>query len=205
MHLDKEKILKWLTFAICGIVVTLLTIVLISRCGTKSEVNATVAFPDIKVYIRGEIKSPGLYEIAADIRLCELIELAGGATENADLQRLNLAAFLTDGTTVKIPAVGEEPDPEIAQQEYTKYEVDNTPEQTVSAASADKITSGTININTASASELMRLPGVGQTTANKIISYRETNGKFLAIEEIMNVSGIGEKKFESMKQFLSVE
>ncbi len=167
---------------------------------SRTGVEATVDYPDIKVYIRGEVKNPGLYEIDADLRLIELIELAGGPTENADLDRLNLAAILSDGKTVKIPAVGEEEEsPEVieamAQTDYEEH----------FSSGSDKIASGTVNINSAGKEELMRLPGVGEATAVKIINYRETAGGFNAIEEIMNVSGIGESKFLSMKPFLSVE
>lgn len=180
-------------------------VILLGFCSGKSDdIKATVAMPEIKIYIKGEIKSPGLYKIDADTRLLELIETAGGTTDNADLERLNLAAILTDGTTVKIPALGteEDIDPMIAQTVQSAYENKTSAEK---ASSPDKITSGTININTAPASELMRLPGVGQSTADKIIKFRNESGRFMSIEEIMNVSGIGEKTFEKMKQFITVD
>ena len=191
--------------AIAMVIAAATVMIIISCCDLSPKPKGTVIIPDIKVYIRGEVKSPGLYKISADTRLIELIEIAGGETENADLNKLNLAAFLTDGTTLVIPAVGseEEIDPIIAMTNQSIYEPETKPAQT--PTSSKKITSGTININTAPASELMRLPGVGQATADKIINYRISSGGFKQIEEIMNVSGIGEKTFEKMKQFITVE
>lgn len=201
----KDNIKPWIFVIIftiiCGVTVTVAT-----RCSDEeSDVKATVTMPKIKVYIKGEIKKEGLYEIDGDVRLCELMELAGGIAENADVDRLNLAAILQDGTTIVIPAVGseEEISPMIAQTNGEIYTRDYVPSS--SSGASDKITSGTININSADKSALMRLPGVGEATAEKIISYRQANGSFLSIEEIMNVSGIGEAKFESMKQFITVK
>ena len=198
----KDNIISWMFGAVCAIVCG--AIALISAiCSAKADIGATVSIPDIKIYIKGEIEIPGLYEIGADTRLLELIEIAGGTTENADIGRLNLAAILIDGTTVIIPGKGssEVVDPMIAIGSQTGFE----PEESKSSGSPDKITSGTININSAPKSELMRLPGIGEATAQKIISYREEKGNFLSIEEIMNVSGIGETKFETMKSYLAVE
>ncbi len=197
----KENITPWMFGVVCAIV-CMAAVLIIGLCREKADIGATINIPDIKIYIKGEIKKPGLYKIGADTRLVELIDIAGGVTENADTKRLNLAAILTDGTTVIIPATGsgEKIDPMIALTTQSGYQ----PEESKSS-SPDKITSGTININKANASELMKIPGIGEATAQKIISYREKNGDFLAIEEIMNVSGIGEKKFESVKPYLAVE
>lgn len=194
--------MPWMLGAVCAMA-CIATVFIIAVCFVSADNGATVNIPNIKIYIKGEIEKPGLYEIGADVRLTELIDIAGGATENADLERLNLAAILTDGTTVVIPTVGsnEEIDPMIAISSQTDYQTKSDKK----TASPDKITSGTININNADASELMRLPGIGEATAQKIISYREKNGNFLSVEEIMNVPGIGEKKFETIKPYLAVE
>lgn len=191
--------------AVAVVIAAATVMIIMSCCNLTPKPKGTVTVPDIKVYIRGDIASPGLYKISADTRLCELMEIAGGATENADLEKLNLAAILTDGTTIDIPAIGSEKavDPMIAMTNQSIYEPGEKPAQTSTVS--EKITSGTININTASASQLMRLPGVGQATADKIINYRASSGGFKSIEEIMNVSGIGEKTFEKMKQFITVE
>lgn len=206
-----DNIKPWI-FVVLFTVVCSGTVAMATTCSAQriDPVEVTVSTPNIKVYIKGEIKKPGLYEVSADTRLVELIELAGGKTIGADLDKLNLAAVLVDGTTVIIPRIGSEEEPseliaqtkqEIYQPGYASMQI--APDK--KAETSSKITSGTININTASVSQLIRLPGVGEATANKIISYRESSGGFKSIEEIMNVSGIGEKKFEAMKQFLAVE
>ena len=198
----KENIISWVFGAVCAIVCGAIVLI-ISVCSAKADIGATVNIPDIKVYIKGEINSPGLYTVDADTRLTELIDIAGGAAENADLDRINLAVILMDGTTVTVPAVGDEKvDSSIAITPSSTY----APSSAGNAGpSAEKISSGAVNINSASIAELTRLPGVGEATAKKIISYREQKGRFLSIEEIMNVSGIGQKTFEKMKQFIAVE
>ena len=205
MDPNKPFLKKPIPRVIAIVIAAAAVIIIICCCNLSPKPKGRVVIPDIKVYIRGEVKSPGLYKISADTRLAELIEIAGGQTEKSDLEKLNLAAFLTDGTTLEIPAIGSETaiDPTIALTNQNIYKSETKTAQT--SSSSKKITSGTININTAPASELMKLPGVGQSTANKIIKYRTSSGGFKAVEEIMNVSGIGEKTFEKMKQFITVE
>lgn len=202
MNFDKNTLIKWIVATVVAVGVGVAFALLGYVVGSPSgNVQGKVTMPHIKIYIKGEILKPGLYETDADTRLCELIEIAGGTTQNANTDALNLAAILTDGTTIKIPAIGseEEIDPMIVDDSDYSYSASS------GTSGSDKITSGTININSASVSELMRLPGVGESTAEKIVSYRNANGEFLAIEEIMNISGIGQKKFESMKPFLRVK
>lgn len=205
-----DNIKPWI-FVVLFTLVCSVTVAVATRCsaGSVDFTEATVTIPKIKIYIKGEIKNPGLYEIDANVRLSELISIAGGETTEADIDRLNLAAILQDGTTVIIPKMDSDDEIEqyTAQTDQKIYQVGYVSEKNgqTDSSSSDKITSGSININTATAAGLMRLPGVGESTANKIISYRESNGGFKAIEEIMNVSGIGEKKFEAMKQFLAVK
>ena len=205
-----DNIKPWI-FVVLFTLVCSVTVAVATRCsaGSVDFTEATVTIPKIKIYIKGEIKNPGLYEIDANVRLSELISIAGGETTEADIDRLNLAAILQDGTTVIIPKMDSDDEIEqyTAQTDQKIYQVGYVSEKNgqTDSSSSDKITSGSININTATAAGLMRLPGVGESTANKIISYRESNGGFKVIEEIMNVSGIGEKKFEAMKQFLAVE
>lgn len=204
---EKKSFLKSLFLPGVGALIAAVVVIFtMSCCNAERDTKAMVIMPDIKVYIRGEIASPGLYKIGADVRLCELMELAGGVTENADVEKLNLAAILTDGTTIDIPAVGSEKtvDPMIAATSQNMYKAGSAEAQQ-SVTATEKITAGTININAAAASELMRLPGVGQSTAEKIVNYRNSYGGFMTIEEIMNVPGIGEKTFEKMKQYITVE
>ena len=141
----------------------------------------------IQIYITGQVKRPGVYTIAPDKRLIDAIELAGGCTPEADLNRINLAARVVDEGMYYVPAAGEEIDPGIPAV------------QTGGEAGTEKI-----NINTADENQLQTLTGIGPAKAQKIIEYREANGGFKSIEEIMNVSGIGEKTFENIKENICV-
>jgi len=139
----------------------------------------------IYVDIGGEVKNPMLAELKDGSRVDDAIKAAGGVTENADLTDVNRAAFLEDGEKIYIPA---------------KPEFEETAEGTYTEVYSD----GKININTADAVKLQELDGVGPATAEKIIDYREQNGRFSSIEDIKNVSGIGEKTFEKMKGDIKV-
>ncbi|MFU2157681.1 helix-hairpin-helix domain-containing protein [Caldisericum sp. AR60] len=138
----------------------------------------------IKVYVTGEVKHPDVYELQENSIIKDAITLAGGVTENADLIAINLAKKLTDGEEVIVPA-----------------KENSTSNSTVSASNAK---TGKININSATKEELMTLPGIGEVKANAIIDYRTKNGPFKSIHDIVNVSGIGEKTFEKIKDLITV-
>lgn len=125
-------------------------------------------------------------ELEEGSRIQDAIEAAGGLTENADLDGINRAAFVNDGDKILIPSVEEGGFP---------YE---------EGAIQDSYGDGRININTADSGQLQEITGVGPVTAEKIISYREENGRFDSIEDIKNVSGIGDKTFEKMKDEIKV-
>jgi len=139
----------------------------------------------IYVDIGGEVNNPMLAQLKDGSRVDDAIKAAGGTTENADLTDINRAAFVEDGEKIYIPAKSEFE--ELADGNYTQVYSD-----------------GKININTADAVELQELDGVGPATADKIIEYREQNGRFSSAEDIKNVSGIGEKTFEKMKDDIKV-
>lgn len=139
--------------------------------------------------ISGEIISPGVYHIEKGKRLEDLIMLAGGLTEDADINLINRARVLGDGEKIIIPKVGE--------SEIDNNTFSNIPDNYIE-------TSGVININYAGRDELQEIPGVGPVTADKIIAYRTENGLFAAKEDIKNVSGIGEKTYEKMKDYITV-
>ena len=149
---------------------------------------------EISVYICGNVKSPGVIKIKEGTRLDEAIEMAGGANEAADLTAVNLAYRLADEDMVYIPQKGE------ALQSSGKA-IPGV--NTVKSVAVNK--AGKININTAGESELDTLDGVGPATAKAIIQYREQNGPFQSIEEIKNVKGIGDSKFDSIKDSITVE
>lgn len=138
----------------------------------------------IKIYadISGCVEKPGVYEVEEGTRIFQLIERAGGLTKDADIEGLNRAEIVSDGQKIIIYAKGE------------SQESENT----------GVSSSGKININTADASQLQTISGVGPVTAEKIIEYRKANGKFSSIEDIKNVSGIGDKTFEKIRENITI-
>lgn len=152
-----------------------------------NEANASTLF----VHIAGSVKNPGLYELPQGSRVSDAVSAAGGMSEDANTSSVNLARQLTDGEQI---IVASNEDILAATETGTS---NGSPSGQVSSQ-------GKVNINTASAEELMTLDGVGEATADKIIAYRQENGPFARIEEIKEVSGIGEKKFEAMKDAITV-
>lgn len=143
---------------------------------------------EISVYICGEINKPGVYSLLQDDRLIKLVEMAGGFTQMADMQAVNLAEKLEDEDFIKIPSV-----------------VIDTNGTTVNATNYTEVqTSSKININTAAKEQLESLPRIGEALAQRIIDYRESNGRFKDINELNNVSGIGDKIFEGLKDKITV-
>lgn len=179
------------------IIITIITFilgVLVGFYSSKLNPNNQALFEEKKekiyVQISGEIKYPGVYEMENGDRVFQLVEKAGGLTENADLNSINLSKKLIDGEKIIIFAkkVINESSTSISQSGIT-------PSQPKS---------NLININTASKEELESLPGIGPALAQRIIDYRETNGYFQTIEDIKKVSGIGDKKFEAIKNLITV-
>ncbi len=153
---------------------------------------------EVTVFISGEVKSPGIITIENGKRLYDALEKLGGATANADLNRVNLAVKLEDESHYVIPKIGEEIDYNINQN-------NNEANIKISKNNKNETENKKININTASIEELDSLPGVGEATANKILSYREENGNFNSIEELKNVNGIGDKKYDDLKEFIDIK
>lgn len=149
----------------------------------------------IIVDIKGAVKKPGVYQAEADMRVIDIIDLAGGLGESADADTVNLSQRVTDQMVIYIPAVGEEAFRPVAAQENNLTEQEPGNEE----AGNEKV-----DINTADAVLLQTLNGIGEKKAALIIAYREENGSFQTIEEIMEVSGIGEKTFEGFKDLIMV-
>ena len=141
----------------------------------------------------GAVNKPGIVEAPADSRLYEIIELAGGFTENADQTAINLAVTVVDEEKIIIP---------YKESSTTKKETQKINQLFEETHSNN---SGKININTASVEELKTLSGIGESTAEKIVNYRKENSKFEKIEDIKNVSGIGDAKFNSIKDKIVVK
>lgn len=137
----------------------------------------------IYVHIEGCVQNPGLFKVPKETRMYELLELAGGETEEADLTRMNLASILTDAQKIIVPVM------------YIPTEEEST---------NPSVYQGLVNINTATLEELQTLNGIGPSMAQKIVDYRNKNGYFLQIEDIMEVEGIGEGKFNKIKDDITI-
>ncbi|MET1014109.1 MAG: helix-hairpin-helix domain-containing protein [Paenisporosarcina sp.] len=145
--------------------------------------------PTVVVDVKGQVAIPGVYTLSADMRVLDAIKLAGGLLPTADERMLNLAAKLVDEMVIYVPTVGE----------VSASTVTPTPN-----LSGSKTESQLININTSDDNELMTLSGIGPSKAKAIIAYREENGLFQSIEQLKEVSGIGDQTFEAIKDFISI-
>lgn len=189
----KDIILTYKTNILIGILILLsITSIIFQNINDKNkiEINGneiqTNKFEDeIAVYITGEVKQPGVYYIESGLRLNDLIEICGGLTDKADLSDINLAEKLNDSDKIDIPSIIAEKD-----EMNSISDIDNN--------------NDLININTASKEELKTLNGIGDTLANNIIEYRN-NCKFDTIEDILNVNGIGESKYDGIKEYICVD
>ena len=156
--------------------------------------EAAEAKDAIVVDVAGAVASPGVVELKDGARVADALDAAGGLAEDADLTSVNRAALLTDGQRVYVPRVGEQVAP-----------VEGDGSGGVAADGAQSTATGqAVNINDADLAELDALPGVGPATAQAIIDDREANGPFTAPEDLMRVSGIGEKKYEKLKSSICV-
>ena len=138
----------------------------------------------ILVHVDGAVRSPGVYELEEGMRVQDAVLAAGGLAESADTSGMNLAARVGDGEKVHVPLAGED--------------------AVMGGGATSSSSPSLVNINTATAEELDELPGVGESTARAIIEDREKNGAFGAPEDLMRVSGIGEKKFERLEAMICV-
>lgn len=158
---------------------------------TKEDSNQTQASETIKVHIAGEINKEGVYEVNNGDRLDDLVKRAGGLTKDANSKKINLAMKLEDQMKIYIPSIYD-------FEDETSSTNDNLLMSDKPSTEIEKI-----NINKASKEELMTLPNIGEKRANAIIEYRE-NSPFEKIEDIKNVTGIGEKFYQSLKDLITV-
>jgi len=215
----KEKI-KWFLIGLVGIIVVLLILLfwqvfqsdskeeptevsvyeellleeeteLEEKSEDEASVSQEVPSNDIVVDVKGGVQTPGVYTMDANSRVIDAIEKAGGLIAEAEEKAVNLAQIVEDQMVIYVPIEGE--DLEKASSEIianqTMDENDN---------------SATIDINQAEKETLMTLNGIGDSKADNIIAYREENGSFQSIEDIKNVSGIGEATFDNLKDFIHV-
>lgn len=164
-----------------------------------------VGVKEITVYISGQVAKEGVVTLSSDKRLADAVEKLGGLTKNADTNNINLAMKLEDEKHYIIPKEGEVIQNNSDSTQVTSNKDNNNQANNSSNNATQSDSQGSkININTADLKQLDDIPGVGEATANKILSYRDENGEFKSIEEIKNVNGIGDKKFENMKDLICV-
>lgn len=157
------------------------------------------------VHVDGAVENPGVYRVySSSPRVNDAVSAAGGLAKDADTTGINLAASLSDGQKVHVPRQGEEVSEDVAQDAGGAEGTATGTAGGAVGAAGDSAGSGTVDINTADATELQRLPGVGEATAAAIVEDRTRNGPFASPEDIMRVSGIGEKKFERMRAMIRV-
>lgn len=137
--------------------------------------------------IKGAITQPGVYEIKEGGRVIDLIELAGGLKKEADAAAINFAMYVQDEMSIYVPRIGEEAPASLPVQE------------------TGEASKGSVDLNSAESAELETLPGIGPAKAEAIIEYRKTNGPFKTIEDLKEISGIGEKTFEKLKDLILVK
>lgn len=196
---EHKEVLK--KAGIVVLVIVLGLVVSMFKNGGQEEANAqaeeaTVSTEEtaamIYVDVGGEVKDPSVVELPDGSRVTDAITAAGGLTEQADLTDINRAAFVSDGEKIYIPS------------QVSELEDDGLSAGEGGGGGTAKSSDGRININTADSTQLQELTGVGPATAEKIIDYRKQNGRFQSIEDIKNVSGIGDKTYEKLKDHIKV-
>ncbi|MBU4450318.1 MAG: helix-hairpin-helix domain-containing protein [Actinomycetia bacterium] len=177
----------------------------ITSISSDTKFGENIETSVIKIYICGHIKTPGVYDIENGSRLVDLVSLAGGATEDACLEAVNLAQILADSQKFYIPSLDEIKNgvPSFFN-EWEDINSNSSDSTSTNMANSESYQNKVININFASLSELVQLPGIGNVIAQNIIDYRNKYGQFKSKEELKNVKGIGEKKFEIIKDSISV-
>ena len=155
--------------------------------GTASAPASASPSPEVVVLVdvAGWVRRPGVYEFSEGARVIDAIDAAGGARSGAVLEALNLAAPLTDGTQILVPREGQEG---VAPAPVT----------------GGGVAGGLVNVNSAIATELEELPGIGEVIAQRIIDYRTENGPFATVDELLEVSGIGVAILESIRELVTV-
>ncbi len=159
---------------------------------------------EIAVYISGEVKSPQVVKMKTGDRLVDAVEKCGGMAKDADLNAVNLALLLKDEAHYIIPKIGDTSN----TSTQSSANASTSGEKTVNQSSNNNTSNSSntkVNINTADKTALMSLPSIGEKTAQKIIDYRENVGKFNTKEDLKNVSGIGDKKYSQLEEFITVD
>jgi competence protein ComEA len=152
------------------------------------DTSATAAPDELAVHVAGRVRRPGLVRLPTGSRVQDAIRAAGGATSGADLDAINLARKLTDGEQIRVPAPGDPAPP---------------PDPAVTPGGSGTAPSAPLDLNTATPEQLDTLPGVGEVTANRIITYRSAH-PFTTVDELLEVPGIGQRRFDQLKDLVTV-
>ena len=167
--------------------------IILNQAAAEKEVGEQQQEDIIQVYVTGAVAKPGVYRLEPEARVYEALDMAG-ALPTANLKNINLALKLEDGQAIMVPAVGEQTADNILGGIGTG-----------GLSTSNPNSPGKVNINSASAQELdEKLPGIGPTIAQRIVEYRTSQGSFSKIEDLTEVSGIGDKKFTELKDLITV-
>jgi competence protein ComEA len=211
--LNKGNLLSYLVVFFAGIIVGVGSVTLVGRVQPAPIViqppaptalpNPTATPGPLRVFVNGAVAAPAVYELVPGGIVQQAIEQAGGFTLEANTAVVNMALPLQDGMQIYVPTVDETAEQAQAVISSPAVVTDDVELDLVgeTAVTGD---GELVNINTATVTQLDTLPGIGPSTAEKIVEYRDTNGPFATIDEIMSVSGIGPAKFEQIQSFITV-
>ncbi len=161
--------------------------------------SAASASGPVFVHVAGAVLSAGVVELPAGSRVVDAVAAAGGLRPDADSNRVNLAATLLDGSQVMVPAVGQSNPVQVPVLQGS-----GATESSPTSGSAPVAGAGPVDLNTATLEQLESLPGVGPATAQAILSFREKEGRFDSVESLLDVRGIGDAKFEALRELVTV-
>ncbi|GAA2978687.1 helix-hairpin-helix domain-containing protein [Lentilactobacillus parakefiri] len=192
----------------------------IESAGSTSEMASTASstVPDqpkqvasgsnqqMYVDVKGAVKNPGVYQVSANMRVVDAIELAGGYNRSADKNKINLAQKLTDQQVIYVPIRGEKATPVTSTMSPATSETpaDGAAQSATASEESTAGSSAQINLNTADKTKLQELTGIGDKKADQIIAYRQAHGQFKNIEELKEVPGFGDKTFANLKSSICV-
>ena len=163
---------------------------------SENDISQDINNDKIIVYVCGAVKESKVVSLKENSRICDAIDAVGGLTKEADLTNINLAYILEDGEKIYIPK---------KEEEINTINNLNKESSSYTSYSSSELLNNKININKATQTELEAIPGIGPSTALKIINYRKENGKFNSLEDIKNVSGIGDSKYKKIKNYICIK
>lgn len=156
---------------------------------------------ELFVHVAGAVRNPGVYQLSVGARVFEAVTKAGGPTDEALLDRINLAQPVDDGTQIYVPAKGDET---AMAPNASAPSAGSSASATSSSSSSSSARSVKVDINRAPSAELQKIPGIGPSLAEKIIRHRETNGPFRTVDDLVKVSGIGPATLEKIRPYATV-